>query len=64
MSLVELLGHERLRYKSYVVIGIYSYKIKGLWVQGVLGLKGYKAMGSRVYEIQYIKYNGLIGLGV
>ena len=40
----EMLGHDRLHYLSYVVIGIYDYKIEGLWVQGVMGLRSSKAM--------------------
>ena len=31
---------------------------------GVMGSRGWKAMGSKRYEIQYIRYNGLIGLGL
>ena len=42
----EILGYDRLRCESYVVIGIYGYKIEELWVQDVIGLRGWKAMGS------------------
>ena len=26
----KMLGHDKLRYESYVIIGIYGYKIEGL----------------------------------
>ena len=60
----EIMGHDRFPYENYVVIRIYGYKIDGLQVQGVMGSRDWKAIGSMGYGIQYISYNSLIGLGL